>query len=108
MFYATLSVCAVLVLTDAFTTNQTPPIGPRANLKQPIIRLTGPSRTLSISSMPRDTAPANSSTNYVYDFGGKNLKWSGPRRGIVRETPEGPAANTGRRSSATVSAHSHA
>ena len=52
---------------------RTPTIGPRANLKLPIIRLTGPSKTLSISSMQRDTAAGNSSTNYVYDFGGKNL-----------------------------------
>src|SRR3984957_11024390 len=52
---------------------QTPTIAPRANLKLPIIRPTGPSKTLSISSMLRDTAACKSSTNYVYDFGGKNL-----------------------------------
>src|SRR6202011_5125086 len=67
------SVCAVRLLTVAFTTNQTPTIGPRVNLKLPIIRLTGPSKTLSISSMLRDTPACKSSTNYVYDFGGKNL-----------------------------------
>jgi predicted nuclease of predicted toxin-antitoxin system len=42
-------------------------------LKPPIIRLTGPSKTLSFSSMLRDTAACKSSTNYVYDFEGKNL-----------------------------------
>ncbi len=35
-------------------------------------RLTEPSKTLSISSMLPDTAACKSSTNYVYDFGGKN------------------------------------
>jgi hypothetical protein len=42
-------------------------------LKLPTIRLTGPSKTLSTSSMLRDTPACKSSTNYVYDFGGKNL-----------------------------------
>jgi hypothetical protein len=46
---------------------------PKSKLEVPIIRLTGPSKTLSISSMLRDTAACKSSTNYVYDFGGKNL-----------------------------------
>ena len=73
LFLSSTSVCVVHLLTVAFTTNQTPTIGPRANLKLPIIRLTGPSKTLSISSMLRDTAARKSSTNYVYDFGGKNL-----------------------------------
>jgi hypothetical protein len=54
----TTSVCEVHLLTVAFTTNQTPTIGPRANLKLPMIRLTGLSKTLSISWMQRDTALA--------------------------------------------------
>ena len=72
--YSSTSVCAARLLTVAFTTNQTPTIGPRVNLKLPIIRLTEPSKTLSISSMLPDTVACKSSTNYVYDFGGKNLE----------------------------------
>src|SRR6202011_2683127 len=81
------SVCAVRLLTVAFTTNQTPTIGPRVNLKLPIIRLTGPSKTLSISSMLRDIPACKSSTNYVYDFGGKNLS-SSALNGIARDKPK--------------------
>jgi hypothetical protein len=37
-------------------------------LKLPIIKLTEPSKTLSISSTLPDTAACKSSTNYVDDF----------------------------------------
>src|SRR6202035_3139170 len=67
------SVCAVRLLTVAFITNQTPTIGPAVNLKLPIIRLTRLSKTLSISSKLHDPPACKSSTNYVYNFGGKNL-----------------------------------
>ena len=50
-FCSSTSVCAVHLLTAASTTNQTPPIGPRANSKLPIIGLIGPSKTSSISSL---------------------------------------------------------
>ena len=79
---------------------------PKANLKLPIIRLTAPFKTLPAhkhqsSSMLRHTAACKSSTNYVYDVGGKNLATAaGCRRSRskccdrMRNTSSSPAPRT--------------
>jgi hypothetical protein len=48
---SSISACAVRLLTAVSTTSQTPPIGPRANSKLPVIKLIGPAKTSSFSSL---------------------------------------------------------